>query len=42
MLETKVLYFFILIKISSCTSTTKVFFQDVVATEKGKYRKEEF
>ena len=32
MLKTRVFYFFILIKVSSCTSTAEVFFQDVVDT----------
>ena len=32
MLRTRVFYFFILIKVSSCTSTAEVFFQDVVDT----------
>ena len=32
MLKTRVFYFFILIKVSSCTSTAEVFFQDVVNT----------
>ena len=32
MLRTRVFYFFILIKVSSCTSTAEVFFQDVADT----------